>query len=94
MEVGVMQRLQLTHQLQEIVKQVSGWSSFPTNLLTSHFTTPLQCSDRFAGRMELATELDGRVVKLCQILEEVFSHGIRRTSSFKRITRFVVIPLS
>lgn len=43
-----------------------------------------QLSDRFArNRLELATELDSRVAKLCQILEDIFCHGMKRNITLR-----------
>ena len=46
-----------------------------------------QSEDRFRGRTELATEFDKRVLRLCQVLEEVFNFGLKRNRSLFRITK-------
>ncbi|CAG2107212.1 unnamed protein product, partial [Medioppia subpectinata] len=56
-----------------------------------------QCQIRFGGRSELATDMDQRVVKLCQSLEEAFSHGLRKNRNlihYKRRTAKNGLPRS
>jgi hypothetical protein len=36
-----------------------------------------QCQIRFGGRKELATDLDPKVVLLCNLLEQALSHGLK-----------------
>lgn len=37
-----------------------------------------ECQLRFGGKRELATDIDGRVCFLCQKLEAIFSHGLKK----------------
>ena len=50
-------------------------------LLNSLSDAIKECQLRFGGKRELATDIDGRVIFLCQKLEAVFMHGLKKKSN-------------
>ncbi|KAI1296678.1 Sorting nexin-29 [Halotydeus destructor] len=50
-----------------------------------------ECLARFGGRSELATELDGRVMKLCTAIEDIFSHGLKSNRNLLKATKNAIV---
>lgn len=51
------------------------------HLLNSLSDAIKECQLRFGGKRELATDMDGRVCFLCQKLEAIFMHGLKKKTS-------------
>lgn len=51
------------------------------NLQSDLLTAVKECQKKYGGRVELATELDPHVSRVCYCFEAVFNHGLRKTIS-------------
>lgn len=49
------------------------------NLQTDLLTAVKECQKKYGGRVELATELDVFVSRVCYCFEAVFNHGLKKS---------------
>ncbi|KAI1301756.1 Sorting nexin-29 [Halotydeus destructor] len=60
-------------------------------LISNLLVAAKECLARFGGRSELATELDGRVIKLCTAIEDIFSHGLKSNRNLLKATKNAIV---
>lgn len=48
------------------------------NLQNDLLTAVKECQKKYGGRVELATELDVFVSRICYCFESIFNHGLRK----------------
>ncbi|XP_065200846.1 sorting nexin-29-like isoform X2 [Planococcus citri] len=60
------------------------------HLQSDLLTAVKECQKKYGGRIELATELDSHVSRVCFCFEAVFNHGLKRTISKKSTKAFCI----